>query len=73
MLTYRQCGSDPNIVSAAYEDPEAFVPERWYSRKELVKDRRAFAPFGIGKPMVVPVLKHASLIAVRVHNANSYV
>ncbi|KAI0547129.1 benzoate 4-monooxygenase cytochrome P450 [Xylaria curta] len=36
-------------LSSAYEEPESFIPERWYSRPELVKDRRAFAPFGIGR------------------------
>lgn len=41
--------TDYFTVSSAYEYPEAFIPERWYSRPELVKDRRAFAPFGIGK------------------------
>lgn len=37
------------IVESAFEDPESFVPERWYSRPELIKDRRAFVPFGVGK------------------------
>ncbi|KAI1322478.1 benzoate 4-monooxygenase cytochrome P450 [Xylariaceae sp. FL0255] len=36
-------------LSSAYEDPESFVPERWYSKPEMVKDKRAFAPFGIGR------------------------
>ncbi|KAK5626265.1 hypothetical protein RRF57_001980 [Xylaria bambusicola] len=36
-------------LSTAYEEPDYFIPERWYSRPELVKDRRAFAPFGIGR------------------------
>ncbi|TRX94216.1 hypothetical protein FHL15_004984 [Xylaria flabelliformis] len=34
-------------LNSAYEEPESFIPERWYSRPELIKDRRAFAPFGI--------------------------
>jgi cytochrome P450 len=37
------------LVEAAYEQPYSFIPERWYSRPELVKDKRAFAPFGVGK------------------------
>lgn len=27
----------------------SFIPERWYSRPELVLDKEAFAPFGVGK------------------------
>jgi len=26
-----------------------FVPERWYSKPEMVKNKRAFSPFGNGK------------------------
>ncbi|KAI0173521.1 benzoate 4-monooxygenase cytochrome P450 [Hypoxylon sp. FL1284] len=36
-------------LEAAYEDPHSFIPERWYSRPELVRDKRAFAPFGTGR------------------------
>ncbi|RFU29400.1 hypothetical protein B7463_g6939, partial [Scytalidium lignicola] len=32
----------------AYEQPEEFIPERWYSRPELVRNKDAFAPFLIG-------------------------
>ncbi|SMQ55629.1 unnamed protein product [Zymoseptoria tritici ST99CH_1A5] len=31
-----------------YEDAESFVPERWYSRSEMVKHPDAFAPFSMG-------------------------
>ncbi|PTU24177.1 hypothetical protein P175DRAFT_0513208 [Aspergillus ochraceoroseus IBT 24754] len=31
-----------------YEKPCEFIPERWYKYPELVKDKRAFAPFNIG-------------------------
>lgn len=41
-------------VEAAYADPHEFIPERWYSRPELVKDKRAFAPFGIGQSLLLP-------------------
>ena len=30
------------------ERPEEFIPERWYSKPELVKNARAFAPFSLG-------------------------
>ncbi|KAF2649441.1 putative benzoate 4-monooxygenase cytochrome P450 [Lophiostoma macrostomum CBS 122681] len=32
-----------------YERPEEFVPERWYSRPQMVKDRSAFNPFSMGR------------------------
>ncbi|KAI0128194.1 cytochrome P450 [Hypoxylon sp. NC0597] len=34
---------------SAYENPDEFIPERWYSKPKLVEDKRAFAPFGIGR------------------------
>jgi tryprostatin B 6-hydroxylase len=37
-----------DIGSAIYENPEEFIPERWYSRPELVKEKSAFAPFLYG-------------------------
>lgn len=36
------------LVEMAWEDPHAFCPERWYSRQDMIKDKRAFAPFGLG-------------------------
>jgi cytochrome P450 len=32
-----------------YVEPEKFIPERWYSRPELVKDARSFLPFAQGR------------------------
>lgn len=32
-----------------YVDPDAFIPERWFSRPELIKNRNAFAPFSLGR------------------------
>ncbi|KEY68850.1 hypothetical protein S7711_03790 [Stachybotrys chartarum IBT 7711] len=32
-----------------YERPNEFIPERWYSRPELVKDSRSFLPFAQGR------------------------
>lgn len=29
--------------------PNEFIPERWYSRPELIKNKNAFVPFSIGK------------------------
>jgi cytochrome P450 len=36
-------------VESAFEDPLSFIPERWYSRPEMIRDKSAFAPFGVGK------------------------
>jgi hypothetical protein len=33
----------------AYDHPEDFIPERWYSKPELVRHKGAFAPFSLGK------------------------
>ncbi|KAI0110725.1 benzoate 4-monooxygenase cytochrome P450 [Nemania sp. FL0031] len=50
-------------LKSAYEDPECFIPERWYSKPELVKDKRAFSPFGagrtscVGKPLAMAQLR----------------
>ncbi|KAI1114438.1 cytochrome P450 [Nemania sp. NC0429] len=32
----------------AYKTPHDSIPERWYSKPELIKDKRAFAPFAMG-------------------------
>jgi len=36
------------IVESAFEDALSFIPERWYNRPEMIKDKSAFAPFGVG-------------------------
>ncbi|KAI1758434.1 cytochrome P450 [Xylaria castorea] len=36
-------------LEEAYEAPHDFIPERWYSKPELIKDKRAFAPFAMGR------------------------
>ncbi|KIW07631.1 uncharacterized protein PV09_01577 [Verruconis gallopava] len=46
-----------------YAQPEEFIPERWYSRPELVKKKEAFFPFSlgpmgcIGKPLALMELR----------------
>ncbi|WPH03318.1 cytochrome P450 [Acrodontium crateriforme] len=32
----------------SFEQPNEFIPERWTSRPELVKDKRSFMPFNVG-------------------------
>ncbi|KAE9968960.1 hypothetical protein BLS_005568 [Venturia inaequalis] len=34
---------------SAYVDPERFIPERWSTRPELIKNKNAFLPFSLGK------------------------
>ncbi|KAI0118991.1 cytochrome P450 monooxygenase-like protein [Daldinia grandis] len=38
-------------MEASFVFPNEFIPERWYSKPELVCDERAFAPFGFGNRM----------------------
>ncbi|RYC59712.1 hypothetical protein CHU98_g6501 [Xylaria longipes] len=34
--------------SEAYSSPNEFIPERWYSQPELIRDNSCFAPFSTG-------------------------
>ncbi|CAD6591505.1 MAG: hypothetical protein ASARMPRED_005466 [Alectoria sarmentosa] len=52
---------------SAFEDPHSFIPERWYSRPELIKDQRAFAPFGVGRRICVG--KNLALTQIRLVTA----
>ncbi|KAF4629298.1 hypothetical protein G7Y89_g8848 [Cudoniella acicularis] len=36
-------------LPSCFEKPGEFIPERWYSKPEMVKDKRAFAPFAQGR------------------------
>lgn len=38
----------PYLVENAYADPNSFIPERWFSKPELIKNKGAYAPFSIG-------------------------
>ncbi|KAI0202865.1 cytochrome P450 [Astrocystis sublimbata] len=40
-------------LEAAFQYPDEFIPERWYSRPELIRDKRAFAPFSVGNRQCV--------------------
>lgn len=37
------------IGERVYENASSFIPERWYSKSEMIHERSAFAPFSIGK------------------------
>ncbi|KAF2807447.1 cytochrome P450, partial [Mytilinidion resinicola] len=39
---------DVSKIPEAFIHPDDFIPERWYSRPELIIDKRAFRPFGVG-------------------------
>ncbi|KAJ5715972.1 cytochrome P450 [Penicillium malachiteum] len=54
-------------VETAYVRPCEFIPERWYSQPELVLDRRAFVPFGLGNTMCVG--KNLALTQIRLVTA----
>ncbi|KAI1383021.1 cytochrome P450 monooxygenase-like protein [Hypoxylon trugodes] len=40
-------------MESAFPQPDEFIPERWYSRPELIRDRRAFSPFSAGSRQCV--------------------
>jgi hypothetical protein len=37
------------IVESCYEQADQWSPERWSTKPHMVKDKRAFAPFALGK------------------------
>lgn len=40
-------------MESAFERGTEFVPERWYSKPEMIRNRDAFAPFGLGRTSCV--------------------
>lgn len=40
--------TDEILAKDCFVDPDKFIPERWYSKKELIKHKDAFAPFSMG-------------------------
>ncbi|PLB50874.1 cytochrome P450 [Aspergillus steynii IBT 23096] len=54
-------------LESAYAQPDEFIPERWYSQPELIRDRRAFAPFGVGNTSCVG--KNLALTQIRLVTA----
>ena len=59
-------------VESAFERANDFVPERWYSKPEMVKNKHAYAPFGIGEikmpdfPQKVPTVGHSARGLIRI-------
>jgi cytochrome P450 len=58
-------------VSSAWAQPNDFIPERWYSRPELIRDKRAYAPFSfgarlcLGKSMAMAELRLSTAILLK--------
>jgi len=50
-------------LESAWKDPLKFCPERWYSKPDMIIDRRAFAPFGLGRTACAG--KHLALAEIR--------
>ncbi len=53
-----RAGANTHTVESCYEKAGEFIPERWTSKPELVKNKAAFAPFSLGRshesfPMVL--------------------
>ncbi|KAI0179154.1 cytochrome P450 [Hypoxylon sp. FL1284] len=58
-------------LESAFPRPNEFIPERWYSQPELVRDKRAFAPFSVGprqctgKMLAYIELRHVATLLLR--------
>lgn len=58
-------------LESCFEEPEKFIPERWYSRIEMVKNRKAFMPFAqgryscVGKGLALAELRYITCLLLR--------
>ncbi|KAI8960829.1 cytochrome P450 [Daldinia sp. FL1419] len=58
-------------LDSSYEGPDQFIPERWTTRPEMVKDARGFAPFSqgrfncIGKNLAMTEMRFAVALLVK--------
>lgn len=50
----RSTGAECCAAEEAYVDPKYFIPERWSTKPDLVKDRNAFFPFSLGMSGLFP-------------------
>ena len=48
-------------VDSVFAEANTFIPERWYSRPDVIKDKRAFAPFGVGMSPLNAVFRRSYL------------
>lgn len=42
-------GSNPNSGEDCFENADTFIPERWTTRPEMIRNMAAFNPFSLGK------------------------
>ena len=42
----------PALVESCFEQAKEFIPERWYSKPEMIKNKSAYAPFALGMPLI---------------------
>lgn len=40
------------LVESCFDRATTFIPERWYSKPEMIKNKNAYAPFAQGSPLV---------------------
>ena len=50
------------IVESCFEQAKDFIPERWYSKPEMIKNKNAFAPFALGLPLFPAFLLIESIL-----------
>jgi len=55
-------------LESAWKEPLKFCPERWYSKPDMIKDEKAFAPFGLGRTSCVG--KNLALREIRMITAS---
>ena len=75
MLTFLYEGDLPGylhvqriLVVSAWDEPHKFYPDRWYNRPDMIRDKRAFAPFGLGR-MSHELVKPKSNCTIKVERA----
>ncbi|KAJ6160293.1 hypothetical protein N7470_003689 [Penicillium chermesinum] len=52
--------------ASCYENAAEFIPERWYSKPELVKNKKAFAPFSTGNLPLLALMELRMVVALLV-------
>ncbi|KAI5919296.1 cytochrome P450 [Camillea tinctor] len=63
-------------MESSFAEPDEFIPERWYSRPELIRDKRAYAPFSygarycLGKNMAYVELRLVTAILLKNYNVS---
>ena len=47
-LLFKGSYTNTEVAEECFALPDNFIPERWSSQPELIKEHRAFAPFSLG-------------------------